>query len=127
MPAMAEAQKAVDCLDKNAIQELKTMSKPPPECESVCAACGFLLRHEKKKLDWKGAVKMMNNPPQFLEEVKSFDANNIPDAVLASTDSLIALPFFTYDVMKNKSYAAACLCNWVVNIVTYHKIYRKVA
>jgi len=40
---------------------------------------------------------------------------------------LIALPFFNFDKMKGISFAAACLCNWVVNIVKYHKIYKKVA
>jgi len=126
LPAMEAAKKAIDCLDKSAIQELKSMTKPPHECEAVCAACGFLLKHTKSKLDWKGAVKMMNNPAQFLEDVKAFDANVIPENVLNNTDLLINLPYFNFETMKNKSYAAACLANWVVNIVRYHKIYRGV-
>jgi len=127
MPAMEAAKKAVDCLDKTAIQELKSLPKPPPECESVCAACGFLLKHEKRKLDWKSSVKMMNNPAGFLEDIRLFDGNNIPEAVLANTEPLISQPYFNFEIMKNKSYAAACLANWVVNIVTYNRLYQKVA
>ena len=126
MPAMEDAKKAIDCLDKNAITELKSMQKPPVECVDVCAACGFLLKNERRKLDWKGCTKMLQNPPQFLEEVKAFDANVIPEQALAQTDLLIAKPHFNFETMKGKSYAAACLANWVVNIVMYHKIYQKV-
>ena len=127
MPAMKAAAEAVDCLDKNSIGELKGFGKPPPECIDVCACAGFLLRNEKKKLDWKGAQKMMNNPMAFIDEVKAFNANEIPDNTLRECDALIALPFFNYETMKGKSTAAANLANWAINCVKYHKIYVKVA
>merc|ERR1740129_395928 len=126
MPAMKAAGEAVDCLDKNSITELKSLGKPPEECATVCAACAFLLKNEKKVIDWKAAQKMMNNPLQFIEEIKSFDANVIPEQTLANADKLIALPFFNFEVMISKSKAAANLANWVVNVVKYHKIYVKV-
>merc|ERR1719277_325629 len=74
MPAMEAAKEAVNCLDKNSIGELKGFGKPPVECIDVCAACAFLLKNEKKKLDWKGAQKMMANPNAFIDEVKEFKA-----------------------------------------------------
>ena len=126
MPAMKAAAEAVDCLDKSSIGELKGFGKPPPECIDVCACAGFLLRNEKKKLDWKGAQKMMNNPMAFIDEVKAFNANEIPDNTLKECDALIALPFFNYETMKGKSLAAANLANWAINCVKYHKIYVKV-
>ncbi|CAJ1459802.1 unnamed protein product, partial [Effrenium voratum] len=127
LPAMEKAAAAVDCLDKASIQELKAFPKPPHECIDVVAACGFLLKQEKRKLDWKGCQKMMQSPQQFIDDVKSFNAEEIPEQVLANTDALIALPFFNFESMKSKSVAAAYLTNWVVNIVTYNKIYTKVA
>ena len=39
---------------------------------------------------------------------------------------IISQPFFNFEGMKGKSLAAAFLANWVVNIVTYNTIYRKV-
>merc|ERR1719171_3006511 len=127
MPAMEAAKEAVNCLSKTSIQELKGFGKPPPECIEVCAAVAFLLLGEKKKQDWRFATKMMGNPQAFLDQIAEFDANNIPEESLNNVAPLMAEPFFTYDVMKGKSSAAANLTNWVINIVGYNKIYKKVA
>merc|ERR1719311_874490 len=127
MPAMEAAKEAVNCLSKTSIQELKGFGKPPPECIEVCAAVAFLLLGEKKKQDWRFATKMMGNPQAFLDSIAEFDANNIPEQSLTNVAPLMAEPFFTYDVMKSKSSAAANLTNWVINIVGYNKIYKKVA
>merc|ERR1719460_3149669 len=127
MPAMEAAKDAVNCLNKLSINELKGFGKPPPECIEVCAAVAFLLLGEKKKQDWRFATKMMNNPQAFLDQIAEFDANNIPEQSLTNVAPLLAEPFFTYDVMKGKSSAAANLTNWVINIVGYNKIYKKVA
>jgi len=127
MPAMERAKEAVDCLKKEAIQELKSLPKPPIECVDVCAAVAFLLKGEKKRLDWKAAQKMLASPAQFLDEIKSFNADDIPEASLASVAPVLALPFFNYETMVKKSSAAAYLTNWVVNIVGYNTIYKKVA
>ncbi|CAK0838245.1 unnamed protein product [Prorocentrum cordatum] len=127
MPAMEAAKEAVNCLDKNSIGELKGFGRPPPECVDVCAACAFLLKNEKKKIEWKTAQKMMANPNAFIDEVRDFNANVIPEQTLKNTDELLALPYFNYETMKTKSVAAANLANWVINCVKYHKIYVKVA
>ncbi|CAL1153127.1 unnamed protein product [Cladocopium goreaui] len=125
LPAMEKAKAAVDCLDKASITELKTFGKPAQECIDVVAACGFLLRQEKRKLGWKECQLMMKSPQQFIDDVKNFDAEHIPEQVLANTEPLIGN--LNFESMKSKSLAAAHLTNWVVNIVTYNKIYTKVA
>ena len=127
LPAMQAAKDAVNCLTKPAIQELKSLGKPPAECTEVTKAVLILLKNEKKNLDWKSAQKMMNNPGQFLDEVAQFNADSIPEWVLDMVGPVIAQPFFTYETMKSKSQAAAYLANWVVNIIAYNKIYKKVA
>lgn len=68
---------------------------------------------------------MMKSPQQFIDDVKNFDAEHIPEQVLANTEPLIGN--LNFESMKSKSLAAAHLTNWVVNIVTYNKIYTKVA
>merc|ERR1719453_3055705 len=70
---------------------------------------------------------MMNNPGAFLEKIIALNAEQIPESALSNCEAIIALPFFTYDTMKGKSSAAAYLTNWVINIVMYNKIYKKVA
>uniref|UniRef100_A0A0G4GMS7 Dynein-1, subspecies f n=1 Tax=Chromera velia CCMP2878 TaxID=1169474 RepID=A0A0G4GMS7_9ALVE len=125
MPAMERAKDAVNCLTKPAIQELKSLGKPPPDCVEVTKAV-MMMRGEKKNLDWKAAQKMMNNPGQFLEQVAAFDAENMDDETVDRIQPIISQPFFNYETMKSKSIAAAYLCNWVLNIVTYNRIYKKV-
>lgn len=131
LPALPEeAQRALDTaaealnrLDKRCIAELKSFGKPPPECVDIVAACAYLLTDTKKKIDWKAAQKLMTNPASFIDQCKAFDAREIPHQTLADVDALLALHFFSYDVMRYKSLAAANLANWVINVVSYHKIY----
>eukprot|EP00397_Hematodinium_sp_SG-2012_P000941 GEMP01000942.1.p1 GENE.GEMP01000942.1~~GEMP01000942.1.p1 ORF type:complete len:1804 (-),score=375.45 GEMP01000942.1:270-5681(-) len=127
MPAMETAKVAVNCFSKAAIQELKSLGKPPVECVDICAATAFLLKAEKRKFIWKGAQKMTNNPAQFVDGILNFNANEIPKASLANVAPIITQPFFNFDTRKGKSQAVAYLTNWVVNIGGYNRIYKKVA
>mmetsp|Transcript_20735 Transcript_20735/g.31889 ORF Transcript_20735/g.31889 Transcript_20735/m.31889 type:complete len:148 (+) Transcript_20735:9657-10100(+) len=86
----------------------------------------MILRGEKKNHGWPNATKMMNNPKQFIQGVQDFDGDNIDDWKLEMLKPLLAQDWFTFDVMKGKSQAAAFLCSWVVNIVAYNKIFKKV-
>ncbi|CBZ52391.1 hypothetical protein NCLIV_021800 [Neospora caninum Liverpool] len=125
MPAMERAREAVKCLTKPAIQELKALGKPPAECMEVTKAV-LIMRGEMKNTDWKASQKMMNDPGKFLDQVRAFDAENMTQETVALIEPIISQPFFNFEVMKGKSLAAAYLANWVVNIVTYNNIYRKV-
>jgi len=69
---------------------------------------------------------MMKEPKKFLEEVKAFDGNNIDEWKLEALKPLLAEDWFNFEVMKGKSQAAAFLCSWMVNIVNYNTIYKKV-
>lgn len=121
--ALDSAAEALNCLDKRSISELKGFGRPPPECVDVVAACAYLLTNTTKKMDWKGAQKLMNNPASFIDQCKAFDVREIPHQTLANVDALLALHFFNFDTMKGKSMAAAWLSNWVINVVLYHKTY----
>jgi len=77
IPAMREAENAVNCLELSAIQELKGLGSPPAECQKVAEAVMILVTGEKKNLAWPNAQKMMKDPPKFLNQVKTFDGNNI--------------------------------------------------
>jgi hypothetical protein len=58
---MKAAEDAVACLDVKAIQELKSLASPPPDCVVVAKAC-LILFGEFKKHDWPVGQKMMGNP-----------------------------------------------------------------
>ena len=125
LPAMKAAEEAVNCLSKTSIQELKSLPKPPKECESVTTTV-LMLRGEKKNYSWQNAQKMMNKPDKFIEEIKAFDGRDIDEGILAKIAPIRAEPFFTFDIMKGKSQAAAYLCLYVNNIITFNTIYKNV-
>lgn len=68
----------------------------------------------------------MNNPKKFIDDIQSFDGNNIDDWKLASLEPILKESFFSFEIMKGKSIAAAYLCGWIVNIIRYNGIYKKV-
>lgn len=127
VPVMEAAKAACDCFTKANIQELKSLGRPPVEVSEVCAVVAFLLRGPIKKIDWKGAQTMMANPGQFVNELAAFDASSIPDKVLKECVRIITQPFFTFEIMKTKSIAAAHLTNWVWNVIAFNRMYNSVA
>ncbi|GBG27447.1 Dynein heavy chain 17, axonemal [Hondaea fermentalgiana] len=125
-PAMEAAAKAVDCLDKKALTELKSLSKPPAGVDEVTKACLMMIEGEFKNFKWDRAKKMMSNIDQFLNALKDFDAQNMDETLVSKLQPIVEMPIFTYDQMVKKSFAAANLCNWVTNIYRYNRIYVKV-
>lgn len=80
-----------------------------------------------KNADWKSCVKMMGNPQDFLNKLLNFketvDANLVPGTNVQFVKSnYLNLEYFNYTTMKNKSSAAAGLCEWVINIVKYYDV-----
>ena len=69
---------------------------------------------------------MMNNPKAFLESVQKYDGNTIADWILKDLEPILSHESFTFENMTKKSSAAANLCKWVINIVIYNTIYKKV-
>ena len=69
---------------------------------------------------------MMNNPAKFIEQIQGFDGNAIEEWRLEALKPLLAEPWFNQEAMLRKSQAAAYLCSWIVNIVHYNAIYKKV-
>ncbi|KAF1327357.1 Sporangia induced dynein heavy chain, partial [Globisporangium splendens] len=125
-PAMDAAAAAVDCLSKPAITELKSLPKPPAGVDNVTKACLFLVEKEYKNHKWDRAKKMMNNAGAFLDALKEFRGEDIPEADIARIEPLIADPEFTAEKMASKSSAAANICFWVVNIYAFNRIYVRV-
>jgi len=122
---MKAAEDAVACLDVKAIQELKALANPPPDCVVVTKAV-LILKGEKKNHGWPQAQKMMNNPKAFLESVQKYDGDNIAEWILKELEPILSSESFTFENMQKKSSAAANLCKWVINIVIYNTIFKKV-
>lgn len=125
-PALDAANDAVNCLDKASMTELKSFSKPPGGVDKVTAALLIMIKLEKKDFSWDNAKKMMAKVDAFKEKLETYKGEDIPEDVIARVSPLLEDPDFTYERMKSKSSAAANLANWVINIVRFNGIYKKV-
>ena len=115
---MDAAAAAVDVLNSAAITELKGFSKPPGGVDKVMACVQMMYAGEmnKKKHTWPNAQKMMKNVGAFLEGLKSFNAEDMSDTLIARLKPLVEDPVMEYSVMLGKSFAAA-------NIASSHPNY----
>lgn len=84
------------------------------------------MRKEKKNHSWQNAQKSMNQPKKFLDDIVSFDGSNIEQWILDELAPILRMEGFNFENMVKKSAAAANLCKWIVNIVKYNSIYKKV-
>jgi len=125
-PALDAALDAVNCLDKSSMTELKSFSNPPAGVDKVTAALLVLIKNEKRNFSWDNAKKMMAKVDAFKEQLEEFNGEDIPADVVARCEPYLSDPNFSYEKMKTKSAAAANLCNWVVNILGFHKVFKKV-
>ena len=130
-PIIAEAEAALDSLDKASLGELKTFGSPAEEIVQVAAACMILTAPKgkiPKDLSWQAGKKMMNKVDAFLEQLKTFDKDNVPvNCVEKVEKDYMSNPGFNADNIRAKSSAAAGLCAWVINICKYFRIYEVVA
>eukprot|EP00117_Sycon_ciliatum_P017640 scpid14219/ scgid16560/ Dynein beta chain, ciliary len=123
---MEAAKEAVNCLTKTSIQEMKSLTTPPAAVLDVAKAVLMVLKKEKKTYTWPNAQKMMGNPASFLVDVGNYNANEIEEWVLKGLEPILRLDGFNQKDMEKKSVAASFLCSWIVNIVKYNTIYKKV-
>lgn len=60
---------------------------------------------------------------QFLYDLINYDKDHIPEECLKAIKPYLADPDFNPEFIAAKSTAAAGLCSWAINIVTYYYIY----
>jgi dynein heavy chain len=106
--------------------ELKSFTKPPNGVDKVTTALLIMIKGEKKDFSWENAKKMMGKVDAFKDKLESYDGENIDEDVVKRVNPILNDPDFSFQAMKTKSIAAANLCNWVVNIVNFNQIFKKV-
>ena len=125
-PALVAANDAVNCLDKASMTELKGFTKPPAGVDKVTTALLIMIKGEKKNFSWDNAKKMMAKVDSFKEKLESYDGENIDEDTVKRVQPILDDPEFNFTTMKSKSSAAANLCNWVINIINYNAIFKRV-
>ncbi|OXB61088.1 hypothetical protein ASZ78_013651 [Callipepla squamata] len=136
-PALIAAQEALNTLNKNNLTELKSFGSPPQAVVNVTAAVMILTApHGKipKDRSWKAAKLMMGKVDAFLDALKKFDKEHIPEACLKEFQlrpcpprrRYQSDPSFDPEFIMSKSTAAAGLCSWCLNIVRFYNVYCEV-
>lgn len=125
-PAMEAAKAAVDCLSKAMLTELKSLGQPPAGVDLITSCCLILIEKEYKNFKWDRAKKMMANVDQFKGKLQAYRGEDMTEDEVKKLDPFITNELFDPQKMESKSLAAANLCNWVVNIVKFNRIYVKV-
>ncbi|NWX21666.1 DYH9 protein, partial [Aegotheles bennettii] len=125
-PALAAAQAALNTLNKKNLTELRSFGSPPSAVSNVMAAVMVLMAPGgkiPKDRSWKAAKAAMARVDGFLDSLIKFNKENIHENCLKALQPYLQDPKFKPEFVTTKSYAAAGLCSWVVNIVRFHEVY----
>ncbi|XP_063077561.1 dynein axonemal heavy chain 9-like [Engraulis encrasicolus] len=128
-PALIAAQEALNTLNKNNLTELKSFGSPVVAVTNVTAAVMVLMAPNgrvPKDRSWKAAKVMMAKVDAFLDSLVNFNKENIPEPCLKAIQPYLQDPEFQPELVASKSYAAAGLCSWVINIVRFYQVYCEV-
>lgn len=125
-PALKAAEEALNTLNKANLTELKSFGKPPAAVVNVTAAV-MVLKAPANKIpkdrSWNNAKVMMGKVDQFLDSLINFDKENIHSSNLTAIRPYLDDKDFDPEFIRNKSLAAAGLCAWVINIVTFYEVF----
>ncbi|KAG7491786.1 hypothetical protein MATL_G00007500 [Megalops atlanticus] len=128
-PALVAAQEALNTLNKNNLTELKSFGSPVTAVTNVTAAVMALMApggRVPKDRSWKAAKVMMAKVDSFLDSLVNFKKENIHENCLKAIQPYLQDPEFRPELVAAKSYAAAGLCSWVINIVKFYEVYCEV-
>ncbi|XP_035386791.1 dynein heavy chain 11, axonemal isoform X1 [Electrophorus electricus] len=130
-PALEAATAALDTLNKVNLTELKTFPNPPEAVTNVMAAVMVLLAPRgrvPKDRGWKAARVFMGKLDDFLQALMCYDKEHIPEQCLSVVkQEYLSNRHFHPDHVRTKSFAAAGLCAWTINIMRYYELYCEVA
>ncbi|XP_075070448.1 dynein axonemal heavy chain 11 [Mixophyes fleayi] len=126
-PALVAATAALNTLTKVNLTELKTFSNPPAAVINVTAAVMVLLAPRgriAKDRSWKACKVSMGKVDDFLQALVNYDKEHIHENCLKMMkEEYLKNPIFDPDLVRTKSFAAAGLCAWAINIVKYYEVY----
>ncbi|XP_076777043.1 dynein axonemal heavy chain 11 isoform X7 [Arvicanthis niloticus] len=126
-PALVAAKAALNTLNRVNLTELKTFPNPPNAVTNVTAAVMVLLAPRgrvPKDRSWKAAKIFMGKVDDFLQALINYDKEHIPENCLkVVNEQYLKDPEFNPNLIRTKSFAAAGLCAWVINIIKFYEVY----
>ncbi|XP_020300595.1 dynein heavy chain 3, axonemal isoform X2 [Pseudomyrmex gracilis] len=137
-PALEAALAALDTLKPADITIVKAMKSPPAGVRLVMEAICVLKGIKPEKVQdpitgqivddyWPASIKMLGDI-KFLENLKNFDKDNIPQAYMKRIrDKFINDRSFQPEAIKKVSTACEGLCKWVRAMEVYDRVIKVVA
>uniref|UniRef100_A0A8C5QHE5 Dynein axonemal heavy chain 11 n=1 Tax=Leptobrachium leishanense TaxID=445787 RepID=A0A8C5QHE5_9ANUR len=126
-PALVAATAALNTLNKVNLTELKTFPNPPSAVINVSAAVMVLLAPNgrvPKDRSWKASKVFMGKVDDFLQALVKYEKEHIHENCLKVVkEQYLKNPEFNPELVRTKSFAAAGLCAWVINIVKFYEVY----
>ena len=140
IPALESAMKALKVLKVSDLAYLKQLQNPPYVVKLVMESCCVMLGVKpdrvkdpeggtKKVNDyWGPAKKLLADPKGLLQNLQSYDKDNIPDKVMRSIrKTYIPNEKFTPTAAASASAAAEGICKWVTAMEKYERVVKIVA
>ncbi|XP_054847065.1 dynein axonemal heavy chain 11 [Eublepharis macularius] len=126
-PALVAATAALNTLNKANVLEMRAFPNPPTVVANILAAVMILLANKgkiPKDRSWKAAKIFMGKTDEFLQALINYDKEHIPENCLKVVkEQYLKDPEFSPNLVRIKSFAAAGLCAWVINIIKYYEVY----
>ncbi|KAJ8257940.1 hypothetical protein GJAV_G00191390 [Gymnothorax javanicus] len=138
-PALMAALSALDTLKPSDITIVKSMKNPPAGVKLVMSAVCVMkeIKPERindpagkgrKILDYWGPSKKLLGDLNFLRDLKEYDKDNIPVAVMTKIrNEYMTNPDFDPTKVAKASSAAEGLCNWITAMEVYDRVAKVVA
>ncbi|XP_034354027.1 dynein axonemal heavy chain 12 isoform X4 [Arvicanthis niloticus] len=139
IPALEAALSALDTLKETDITIVKSMKNPPAGVKLVMAAVCVMkdIKPEKisdpsgtggKIFDYWGPSKKLLGDMNFLRDLREYDKDNIPVAVMQKIRSeYLTNPEFDPPKVAKASSAAEGLCKWIMAMEVYDRVAKVVA
>jgi dynein heavy chain len=122
LPALEEAVKALEALNKTDMAEVRAYTSPPDLVDIVMQAVMILRGGEPS---WAEAKRQLADT-NFIKQLKEYDKDNMSDRVLKKIGVYVSKPEFKPDTVGRVSRAAKSLCMWVRAMEVYGRIFRVV-
>eukprot|EP01028_Stygiella_incarcerata_P003072 TRINITY_DN1583_c0_g3_i1.p1 TRINITY_DN1583_c0_g3~~TRINITY_DN1583_c0_g3_i1.p1 ORF type:complete len:4602 (-),score=1271.77 TRINITY_DN1583_c0_g3_i1:125-13930(-) len=120
LPALAEAEAALDQLNRDDIVEVRAFAQPPAKVQDVCGCVAILFDRDPS---W-ASVKAMMADSGFLRKLKEYDKDSLNDKRVNPVKK--RMKGTTAEALESISKAASGLAKWVIAIVNYHGVAKTV-
>ncbi|XP_075239189.1 dynein axonemal heavy chain 7-like isoform X2 [Convolutriloba macropyga] len=139
IPALEEAMRALDTLKPSDITIVKSMKNPPAGVKLVMEAVCVMrdIKPDKindpsgsggKVLDYWGPSKKLLGDMKFLDDLKTYDKDNIPVNIMTKVrKDYMPNPDFVPEKVAKASSAAEGLCRWIRAMEVYDRTAKYVA